>query len=199
VIEEYTGIKFKPVCEKKELLRNPSIKELISWGKHISDEGMAPTYITPLGSGSGGNLSFRTDRGMITTASYSHLGHLHEMDFTEVLSCDIEKKEVHFIGLRNPSSEAILHWLVYQGRPEVNAVFHFHDDAILKSAQRLDLAVTKKFYPYGSLELAKETMNALGDSWFLVLRDHGCLSLGRTIDDAGERALEVHGKAIGDV
>lgn len=196
MVEDYIGVKFKPICESHEIPKDSRISELIKWGKTLAEKGLAPTYKTPQGIGSGGNLSLRVSEGMIITASYSHLGTLKDKDFTRVLSCDVEKREVHFVGVRNPSSESIMHWLIYQDRPEVNAIFHFHDDTVVRNAHELGLPVTKRYYPYGMLELAREAVSALNNHWFLVLRDHGCLSLGKSIDEAGELALEVHEKAL---
>ena len=186
--EVYKGTRFKTIFVRKVLPSNGKIKELVHWGRLLCSHGLVSSQ------GSEGNLSFRTKRGFIITASAARLAHLSSRNFVKVLS--FNSREVQVVGVHEPSSETLLHGLVYKNRLEVNAIFHFHDDEVVKNARRLGLPVTKRYYPYGTLELAKEAVSALDDHWFLVLKDHGCLSLGRTIDEAGKRAIEVHEKVL---
>jgi ribulose-5-phosphate 4-epimerase/fuculose-1-phosphate aldolase len=51
------------------------------------------------------------------------------------------------------------------------------------------LPVTEKEYESGTVELAKEVLKVLGDHKLIVLRNHGFVSLGNTMKEAGELAL----------
>jgi ribulose-5-phosphate 4-epimerase/fuculose-1-phosphate aldolase len=82
-----------------------------------------------------------------------------------------------------------MHHLIYEACEDVNAVFHGHNKIILANADTLKLPVTEKEYASGTKELAKEVLKVLGDSKLIVLRNHGFVSLGTTMEEAGEQAL----------
>ncbi len=82
-----------------------------------------------------------------------------------------------------------MHSLIYRNNEEVNAVFHGHNDVIVKNSDELKLPVTEKEYESGTIELAKELLKVLGDKKVIVLKNHGFVSLGTTMKEAGELAL----------
>jgi len=69
-----------------------------------------------------GNLSVRLDaRRILTTPTGMSKGMMEPDDLVVV---DTEGKKIH--GRRNASSEIAMHLLIYQRRPDVNAVVHAH-------------------------------------------------------------------------
>jgi ribulose-5-phosphate 4-epimerase/fuculose-1-phosphate aldolase len=194
--DAYVGVKFSPLCEGVKPPKNSKIKKVREWGKILDEKNMAPTYATKKGIGSSGNMSFKTKNGFIITASYSQLGSLSKQDFTEVTECDSLENTVCFNGSRNPSSESSLHYAIYEARPEVKAIMHFHDESVLRQEEKLGLPITQFERPYGTVELAQEVLKVLGRHEFIIMKNHGCLALGKTIDEAGKTALEVHKKAL---
>ena len=114
--------------------------------------------------------------------------------FVRVITCDLEQKVVKAYGKKKPSSESILHYTIYKHRPEVNAIFHGHCDTILKNTTKLNLPETRIEVPYGTLELVELVKEIVYEGNFLNMKNHGFLSLGKTLKEAGEQTLEVYRK-----
>lgn len=187
--EKYSGVKFETIFLERRAPSDHCIKELIFWCKKFSELGIAPRHET----GSYGNLSARTKNGFIITGSGTDLGKISEKDFAEAVS--VSGGEVKAIGLVSPSSESLLHHAIYCARPDVNAVFHGHDIEVMENAEKLGIPVTEKEAAYGTPELAEEAKKMCKKDYF-ILKNHGILSLGKTMNDAGERALKMHEHAI---
>jgi L-fuculose-phosphate aldolase len=83
---------------------------------------------------------------------------------------------VRTVGKTPPSSEARLHWLVYQEFPKTNAIVHFHDSRLLASGR---FPETSREHPYGTLELARDVVKTLQKRKFIILKNHGALAVGR--------------------
>lgn len=189
--ESYTGTKFKTVFKKKQKINNENIPELDFWCKKFSGLGLAPA----VSGGYAGNLSFRTSAGFIITAAGADLGSLSGKDFIELLDVCADKKTVFVKGLKEPSSESFLHHEIYMKKPGINAVFHGHDGLVLKHGIKLNLPVTKREQPYGSMELVKEVFEILNNFNYILMRNHGFLSLGKTMEEAGNAAVLNHRRA----
>jgi ribulose-5-phosphate 4-epimerase/fuculose-1-phosphate aldolase len=169
---------------------------LAHWCSVFDSEGMAPLE----GDASAGNLSFRTPRGFVITATRSLLKTgLSWRDFVEVVREDWSGYELHVLGEHTPSSDSFLHARIYALRPDVGAVFHGHDDLVLDHADALarELAIvsTDEAMLFGTREDAIETARALGQAEYIIRKGHGFVAVGRTLDLAGQRALAVHRKA----
>jgi L-fuculose-phosphate aldolase len=135
-------------------------------------------------------LSFRSKEGFVITASgLKSKENLSNDCFVYVKNYEKESNTVYVEGRRQPSSEAVMHFLIYKTRKEVNAVFHGHNDAIIMNAEKLGFPVTEREHEPGTIALAKEALKVLGDKNLIVLRNHGFVSLGRTMKEAGELAL----------
>ena len=185
---QYIGTKFQTVFKDKNVIENENISTLMKWCNKFAELGLSPKLI----GGFGGNLSFRTEQGFIITASGANLKNLSENDFVEVIEADILSKKVVVNGTKLPSSESLLHYYVYSQRPEINAVFHGHDEDVLQKCNQLKLPITKQEQAYGSIELIEEVEKILQNQFYLVLKNHGFLSLGETMERAGNLALQIH-------
>ena len=93
---------------------------------------------------------------------------------------------------RDPSSESMMHFEIYSRRGDVGAIFHGHDREITAYGSLLGLPRTEEEEPSGTTSLLREVMAVLGDENFIVMKNHGFLSLGRTMDEAGNLALRIH-------
>ncbi len=194
-VEKYFGTKFKTIFIEKRKIENKNIKRLKFWGKVFGKLKLA----SKVEGGFSGNLSFRTKKGFIITASGANLSELKDFDFVEIVKADIKNKKVFVYGLKYPSSESFLHYKIYELRNEIKAIFHGHDDLILKFYKQLKIPVTKKEAPYGSISLANEAINILKEHPkinYFILKNHGFVSLGKTIDQAGKTSIEYHKKAM---
>jgi len=142
-----------------------------------------------------GNLSFRLHEGMnefiITASGLGPKDDLSHECFVRVVGCDLERRVVYAFGVRKPSSESMLHYRIYELRRDVNAIFHGHSEEILRAADGMNLIQTKSWHPYGSLELVRSVEEVLDRNNFIIMRRHGFLSLGGSMDEAGKLALDV--------
>ena len=126
---------------------------------------------------------------MITASGLKNKKNLADDCFVIVQAYDEQTNTFIIEGKKKPSSESIMHHLLYRACGDVNAVFHGHNDLIVKYAEKLKLPVTEKEYESGTIELAKEGLKVLGDNKVIVLKNHGFVSLGTTMKEAGELAL----------
>lgn len=189
--EKYEGVKFKTVFAGPSVSKAPTrqLKELVGWCRRFSD--------LMLVAAEAGNLSFRVGVGFVITPMDKSKADILPEDLVEVVDCDIEKWEVTVRGTFEPSSESMLHWLVYKSRSDVNAVFHLHDFDVLEKRDELRLKSTAKAMPYGTVGLAIEVLSALGKNEnYILIMNHGTLSVGPSMDAAGELALDVHQRAL---
>ena len=194
---QYKGTKFKTEFLSGKIPENKKIVKLIYWCKLFHEQKLAPNHKT----GSFGNLSFRIEQNrniFIISSSGSDFGNfLKAENFVQVESCNFFKKTVYCHGIREPSSEAMLHYAIYQNRPDISAIFHGHSEEILNSAENLNIPETSKKEEYGTMELVESVLKIIPDTNFLIMKNHGFLSLGETIEEAGENTLKLLKKISG--
>jgi len=182
--------KFETIFLSNTPPNDKGIAELIKWCAVFHEKELAPCY----GKGTFGNLSYRIkpdfQQFIITASGLTSKGTLSGREFVEIDSADAEAFTVKAKGSRAPSSESILHHVIYQARPEINAVFHGHCAQIMDNAARLNIPCTSKEQPYGTKALTEEVLAIIKDNDFVIMKDHGFISLGKTMEEAGERALD---------
>jgi ribulose-5-phosphate 4-epimerase/fuculose-1-phosphate aldolase len=185
----YVGVKFRTEMVGRDLPTDPRIQGLSHWCKVFHETGLAPPYA----GGSYGNLSFRlksNEPSFVITAAKSGLADSVSPDrFVTVDRVNLENGIVYARGQREPSSESMVHAAIYDLRPEVEAIFHGHSDEISKNAERLGIPITSREEPYGTVELVKRVQEILGNHRFIEMRNHGFISLGKEIAEAGFCAL----------
>ncbi len=164
--------------------------ELTGWCKRFQDTGLVPDPKTH----KAGNLSFRDNGGFVITPSAKPFDSLSAGDLVKIEKADHENNVVYARGRNFPASESFIHAMIYERFPGINAVFHGECERITKNAALLGLAATKNFRPYGTVELAEEAVGALADcpdAKCVVLRDHGEVYTGRSMEEAGATALKI--------
>ena len=186
-------ITFETIFLKQNPPDDGRISQLVQWGKIFHELGLVP--------GAAGNLSFRTENGFIITGSGTKLGRLQGGDLVEVTEVKTDENQilVYAKGCVAPSKESLLHWEIYNLKAQINAVFHSHDRVVMNVAGELGLPVTEKMRPRGSYELAEEAGKLLSlndDLKYLVIKRHGIVSLGGSMDEAGRLAETVHKVAV---
>jgi len=177
--ELYNGTKFKTIFLKKREIDDSRINELIHYCKEFAKKGLCPKYE----GGSCGNMSIMTNNGLIITGANTDLETISIKDLVLVQDVDYDKKEVKVIGLKEPSSETLLHLKIYELRHQINAVFHGHSKLKGKYSE------TEEEKPYGSMELVKEVEKILADNMVVIMKNHGFLSLGKDMKEAGNISL----------
>lgn len=149
---------------------------------------------------SGGNLSARIPgrHAFLVTAGGTWFDRLVEADFS-VVAMDGTVLD----GNPRPSSEWKLHQRTYAVRPDVNAIVHLHPqtavvlDALGHPIRLLtldDVAYLREirripFFANGSDELADAAAEASRGCDVIILANHGCSTLGETLEMAHRRAL----------
>ncbi len=179
-------IRFNTIFISDKIPVDSKINELKKWSEIFQKQGLTPE----IQKNYTGNLSFRYKTGFIITASgLKNKENLTADCFVYVKNYD-EKSNTFFLeGKINPSSETILHYLIYRSFNEINAVFHGHNDFILNNASKLDLPITEKEYSSGTMNLAREAVKVIKNQKLIILKNHGFVSLGKTMKEAGELAL----------
>jgi hypothetical protein len=188
--EIYKGIKFNEIQLNNNLVSDALLTDIKKWCKLFYQYGFAPPYP----GGSSGNLSIRSPRHpghFIITCSYTDLGNnLKADDFAEVFECIPDTLSIKYSGIRRPSSESFLHNLIYENRPEIEAVFHGHSKLIMDKAILKGFPVTERKAEYGTLDLA-ESITPLINNPIIILKDHGFLSLAKNCEIAGNQILNL--------
>ena len=179
-------IRFNISFVSDQIPSDTRIEELKEWCERFQKGGLTPEFE----GNYTGNLSFRSEVGFVITGSgLKSKQNLSNDCFVYVKSYDEQSNTVYIEGSRQPSSEAVMHFLIYKTRKEINAIFHGHNDTIIMNAEKLGFPVTEKEHEPGTIELAKEVLKVLGDKNLIVLKNHGFVSLGRTMKEAGQLAL----------
>ncbi len=145
-------------------------KEFIENGKWISERGLA--------IGTGGNLSVRIPGGMLITATHSPLSDLKSDDVVFVTSVDSDS--IYFIGNKKPSIETIMHWKIYNARPDVFAAAHVNVGPL----EDKNILISDHEIIYGTGELADDTANFLKESDIVMMKYHGLVAVGKNLHAA---------------
>lgn len=192
----YMGVKFRAVAMGRDFPRYAEIDDLKAWCTRFYEHGFTPEYE----GGSAGNLSFRIKEGenqfVITGAGITSKSRILDNSLVQVKSCDLSKEIVYYYGTRKPSSESMVHFAIYSARKDVNAVFHGHSEKILSNAVKLGLKQTETEEPEGTNKLVDAVLKVLGRENFIVMKNHGFISIGKTMKEAGEQAIKIQEKAL---
>jgi ribulose-5-phosphate 4-epimerase/fuculose-1-phosphate aldolase len=168
--ENYEGVKFRTRFRGGEFNREQGhviIDELSSLrGENLLDKN-------------NGNISIRVKDGLIITPSGKDMAKIVLDDLVKVTGANEEARLVDAVGKLEPSSESIMHWEIYTAFDEVDAIVHYHDDALLRRSN--EFTQTERYYPYGTIELAHEIVKTLKISPFVIIKDHGAIAVGKTL------------------
>jgi len=187
----YEGVKFETQFLNNQIPNDPRIEDLKFWCTEFDRLKLAPPY----DGGSYGNLSFRVsdnDPKFIITSSNIALKEAQANDYyVTVMSCDLINAVVYADGVREPSSESMLHYAIYRERSDVKAIFHGHCDSLLANASKLGLIETKKESPAGTIQLVQSVLDIIKKHNFIILKNHGFISMGSSMEEAGRLAVEM--------
>jgi len=184
----YQGVKFETVFLQKKEPGHQLLEELKKWCALFHEKNLAPPYP----GGSFGNLSFRTGNNtfIITGTCIGLKNTLENSCFVEVVTCNRSEKKVYVNGLLAPSSESFMHDEIYKNRPDVGAIFHGHHSLITQNALLLGIPETKEKTPYGTIALADSILEIIKNNNFVVIKEHGFVSVADNIQKAGELTLK---------
>jgi len=137
-----------------------------------------------------GNLSLRKNNEFIITATKTNKAKLKEKDFVLIHAINLKEKKVFFSGLKKPSSETIMHYLIYKNKRKAKIIIHFHNEKLMK---KLKVRETRKFYSYGSIALAKEVAKRIKGN-ILLIKKHGFILLGQNINELKKNLKKIEEK-----
>lgn len=160
------------------------------------------------GFGTAGNMSVRArDKVFITPTNSS----FEKLAIDGLAVVDLSGS---VIGPNKPSKEAHLHLAAYHARPECTAVVHLHstyatvvsclrdlnlDDAMPMFtpyyAMRIPKLPVVDYYPPGDPRLGPEVREKAVLSPAILLRNHGSVTMGKTLAEAAALAEEIEEQA----
>ena len=170
----------RPDMINLDVILQDSFEEFSACGKQIEESGLAV--------GSGGNMSMRAPGGILVTSTGSKLSNLQLDDIIFVSSADGEK--LFYYGQKKPSSETVMHWTIYQVRPEIQAVAHVN---VGPKDDRNILTSTKEI-AYGTYELAQDTSELFKATNSVMLKNHGVITVGKSLTKATELLIDMTDK-----
>ena len=160
-------------------------KDIIEIGKSL--------YNKDLTVGTSGNISIKTDNGILITASGSALGFLAQED---IVLIDFEGQE---FGNKKASSEKMLHVEIYKQRSDVKAIIHTHPEyltsfAVCHKALNApimseniiyfeDIPVAEYAMP-SSKQLVENTVKYLKNRDVVMMANHGVIAVGKDLTEA---------------
>lgn len=144
-------------------------------------------------SGYDGNVSVRVGRNrLLCTPSGVNKGFLEARDLVVV---DLDGNTLRGGG-RTPSSEVLMHLLVYQQRPEMNAVVHAHPPhcvactltginlsmpVVPETAYLIGAVPTAPYATPGTQEVPESIRPFIRESCAMLLDRHGSLTMGKDL------------------
>lgn len=186
-------VKFKVDFVSERPPRDQRIDALREWCERFNRAGLTPRF-----GGTGrslGNLSFRlspeSHAFVITGSTLDSKDALSNDDFVKVVDADAAKMLVVAEGSKDPSSESMMHCEIYKRRKDVGAIFHGHDKDITANAKLLGVPETAQEELPGSAGLLAQVVKILKGEKFIIMKNHGFLSLGATMEEAGELAMKM--------
>jgi L-fuculose-phosphate aldolase len=156
-----------------------------------------------LNQGTSGNISVRSGKAMLVTPSATPYD---SMTSEMIAAMPLAGREETWSGPLKPSSEWRFHRDILASRPEINAVVHTH------SVHATALSMTRKPIPpchymigvfggsdvrvadyatFGTAELSRKALAALDGRTACLLANHGMITLGRDLQQALWRAVEL--------
>lgn len=186
-------------------------KEVVKYAKLLDEKGLVNT--------TEGNISVmdrETGRLYITPSG------LRKSFINEDLVAVLDENENQVEGSGKRSSEYLLHVAALKARPDCNAVAHIHapyltayafcnKDIEIKCSTTFSLLFEKiPCLPYGepgTIHIADGIEEAMKEHDLILLANHGCVSVGKTLEDAcklveaAEEVLKIYhlAQSIGEV
>ena len=166
--------------------------------RKLYEDGFSP-------SGDAGDVSVRdTETGYIYISGsppeiqYLNLGEYHACDMAIV---DIDGNRITTWG--RPTCELPMHLAIFRARPDVNAIVHTHamwSSAYCISGKSIPLVLAEQYVhlggevkcadyaPVASKDLGEFVVSALENKNAALMRNHGAVTVGATLDEAFIRA-----------
>ena len=188
---ENSNIPFSSVFLDKNPPIDTHIDEMLQWCKKLY--GFSSNSVME------GNLSFRTGMGFIITGSSLMLNNVTKDTVVEVRGVvfGLNRPSIYTKGQTAPPEEALLHSVIYEAFPEINAIFFLTSHNIIEAAEKSGIPSIDTNRPAGSQELAREVANLFksnNNTGPLIIKNRGVIALGKTISEAAQLTEEIQKK-----
>jgi len=195
LLEGYVGVKFHAVQVSTELMSEAAdlYGAFEATCNRLSRHDMTPA--------NAGNLSVRHGDGFFISSSGCNLGCMEMEELIFVERCDAGAEEVRYRGPSKPSSESIMHCLIYEHRPEAGAIIHAHDEFATRPELLVgEVAESEREEPYGSIALARMAIETFKtNERIIVLKNHGYVAIGPDLESACDLVIKTHLRLLGKV
>lgn len=166
-----------------EYFQKGTKQDVIYWSKRLYQKGMSPAL--------SGNISVRTDKGILISASGTCLNDMNEDD---IVLIDFDGNLIE--GNKKPSSEKFMHTQIYDLRDDIHAIIHSHCPYITAFAcvgKEITEPMLPEFVfnidkiplaPYNlpsSMQLAIDTAALFKDKDNVLMQNHGIVSGGSSL------------------
>ena len=188
--EKYIGVKFKAERIEGTVKEQEKAKEIVKWCKQCVKLNIAPSY----GKGTSGNLSIRAKEGFLITPTATFFEEINEEGIVKIIEVNLKNNLIKYKGNKLPSSETLMHAILYKKLKNINAIFHTHDEKVMKNYKLFSIPITAKEVPYGTKEVGESLLEIAKDGNYLIMKNHGCVVLGKDAEEAGKRMVEMHNK-----
>ena len=166
--------------------KDSSKNDILYWSKRLYQKGMSPA--------TSGNISVKTSKGILISASGTCL---NDMDENDIILIDYNGTVL--AGNKKPSSEKIMHSAIYTQRDDINAIIHCHCPVItafavagveIKKPILPDFALIYEsiplvpYYCPSSIELADAVGKYFENNNVVLLKNHGVVVGANTLQNA---------------
>jgi len=163
--------------------------KLVEIAKRLYDKNMNAAL--------GGNVSIRRGGEIAITPAGINKGFMTDDD---VVVVDIEGNKLR--GNGTPSSEGKMHYEIYKGRPDVNAIIHAHprfavgfalahreipDDILPEATILLGRVPCLPYETPSTIDLAREVAQGLVHHNAAFMANHGAITVGADLEEAYNR------------
>lgn len=175
ILNTFHILPFNAVCEKEENmynnLENKLFKDLRLYGKSCKEIHVCPSCA--------GCIAERTQEGILISATGADLGNLQPSDM--VLIKKYVNDDIHYEGVKKPSSESILAWNLLSNREVGTKLIHCHCSKITYSTKFKNNS-TEDYFLSTNSEQVKEVKNILDKEEFATLKLHGQVFIGKSFE-----------------
>lgn len=144
---------------------------------------------------SGGNISVRMNTNEILMTPSGMI--YEDMEIDDIIVMDIQGNIIEGERARSTDTEALLY--IFKNMPNVNSIIHTHQPyatsvglvadelpcclTTLANATRGSVKVCP-FSPVGGIQIGIETVENIGDSLAVILKNHGVMAIGESLKEA---------------
>jgi len=129
-----------------------------------------------------GTISLDYGKRILINAKQVDLKKITPQDIVEIVDYDPLKNIMMVIGLKDPATEAPVHWIIQKARHDINALLQISSISLYEKFKNT-FPTTEKETPPTSLERAKDILKTLRNGKTILIKNEGILFAGLTIKE----------------